>query len=137
MPFDPTRCVLAGPWCGDGDRPVGDRKYSHTGTRSECLRRGFGAGTAIEKKKHLPADSLQRIPYIGATYERRLKRAGVDTLADLIEYARRGKHDIKILLQAACTKKNKSLDKKAYNSALLYIFKEGGVRHLPKCKSSS
>lgn len=135
--FDSDMCSIGKVYCGDSDvvpaRKRGDDfYYTRKGTPRECLMVGFGGGAAAERSKNLPRDSLQKIKYVGETYDAAFKAKGVNNLAELVEYAKWNKNKFNDMLNEVLTKKNGTIDKKARNSVLLYVYNTG-VNDLPSC----
>lgn len=137
MSFDIDKCAIPKIWCGKGAPPrrkAGDLKYYHkTGSRYDCVKVGYGAGKYGERKKHLPSQSLQQISYIGEVYEKNFKKIGITSTTDLIrEVSTRSSREIDGLLKRVFTKKGNILDKRAYNSTLVFLYQHG-IGHLPSC----
>ena len=131
-------CAVPTFWCGDGPRPVSTDplvKYTRSGTRHECLQKGFGAGMHTEKKKTLPTNSLQQIKYIGPKYEKNFKKAGIRDLPGLrAEMSGRTTSDIERMLKKITAKAGGSVDVRAYNAVLVYLYQHG-IGTLPACKA--
>lgn len=132
MMFNPDKCVIPKIWCGKGTMPKG---YLKTGTRSECIQVGFGAGMYSERVKHTPSNSLQKIKYVGEKYDARFKLKGIKTTVDLLNFAtKRTKLQIKALLEYVFTRKSKGIDKRAYNSTMMYLYSHGiAAAKIPQC----
>ena len=131
-------CAIPTLWCGESDEPPEEKdpltRYLRTGTRTECMKKGFGAGMYTERKKNLPSSSVQQIKYIGETYAGRFQEAGIETSIQLVKAMRdMSGEEIEKFLRPILTK-GKSLDKRAYNSVLVYLFQHG-VSDLPACDS--
>jgi hypothetical protein len=136
--FDEGLCAIPAVFCGDGDslptKKDAEHFYFRFGTRSECLKKGIGAGTHIERKTKLPDSSLQQIKYVGEIHEANFKRAGIKTVTELVRYAKgKSSDEIEEELMSILTKKGGGLDKRAYNSTLLYLYRHG-VGNLPPCR---
>lgn len=135
--FDEGLCAIPAVYCGDGDtlptKRDAEHYYYRFGTRSECLKKGFGAGTHIERKSGLPDDSLQQIKYVGPVHEKNFKRHGISSLTQLTARYRSSKVNVEKELSDILKKKGGGLDKRAYNSTLLYLHRHG-VSKLPQCK---
>lgn len=117
-------------WCGDGSKP---QDYVRNGSRQECLRKGFGAGMYTERAKYLPKNSLQRIKYVGPKMEANFILYSITNTDELIQtlkgWSRPQKENaLKYILQ----NENGGLNRKAYNSVLLYLHSKGILR-LPSC----
>lgn len=122
-------------WCGKGKMPKrkGDVIYTRRGTAYECLQKGIGSGIYSEKKKRLKPNSLRHISYLGEVYEKKMKKEGVKTLSDLRKKIKGlGAKKTAVFLKKIFTKSDKSLDKRAYNSTLVYIYRNGND-NIPKC----
>ncbi len=130
--FDPSECAIPRIWCGKGAKPNG---YLKTGTRTECIQVGFGAGMYNERAKHTPSNSLQKIKYVGEKYESRFKLKGINSTVELLKFAtKRTKVQIKTLLSGVFTRKSKGLDKRAYNSTMMYLYSHGiASAKIPQC----
>jgi hypothetical protein len=133
-----SNCDIPVVWCGESEKPpkkAKDGKYYYkTGTRTECLRVGFGAGTHTERNNNLPSESLQQIKYIGETYEKGFKKAGYTDLSILRKKMRKKDHDeMRKILKKILTKKDGVLDARAYNSVIVYLYKHG-IEDVPSCK---
>lgn len=136
--FKESKCAIPSLWCGKGPVPKNirnDKKYTRKGTSVECMKQGFGAGMMSEKSKHLPPASLQQIKYIGETHEKNFKKAKIETINKLIKtFKSKEPEQIKLLLSGILMKKNSTLDKKAYNSVLLFLYRHGNS-NIPSCFS--
>jgi hypothetical protein len=137
MSFDIDECAIPTKWCGNGAPPKrkpGDMKYyTGVGSRYDCMKIGFGAGMSKEKKRNLPSNSLQQISYVGDVYEKKFKKVGIRNLDDLRrEITSRTTRESAGLLKRIFTKKGGVLDKKAYNSTVMYFYSHG-VGSLPRC----
>jgi hypothetical protein len=136
--FDVDRCAIPTVYCGSGavpERKKGDDKYyTGVGTPYQCMQKGFGAGMYSEKNKSIPKTSVQTIKYVGEVYERNFKNHKINYLEDLKKYANsHNEEELKELLKDVFDKSGGILDKRAYNSTLLYLYKNG-VENLPQCK---
>lgn len=132
MSFDIDKCKIKKVWCGKGKIP-NNNEYIHRGSRYECLQQGIGAGIHQEKKKHLPPTSLKLIPYIGDDMESKLKKAGIKNTTDLVHIAKKlNKKSKEKLLKSILQNKNQTLNGRAYNSIILYLY-TNGVLNLPDC----
>lgn len=143
MPFRSQKCGIPTVYCGDNttlptnDSPVtyhNSNYYSRKGTQRECLTKGFGAGMYSEKSKTIPGNSLQKIKYIGEIHEDKFIQNNINNIQDLKTFLNNNNRTSnKNLLKKCLTKNNGILDKRAYNSVLLY-FHSQNVRGLPSCK---
>jgi len=140
MSFEIEKCVIPSIWCGTGAPPKRDPrkplKYYHKiGSRYECMKKGYGSGYNNAKRESLPKSSLQNIPYVGDVYEKKFKSSGISNLTQLLQKARKSsKTQNKTLLSKVFTRKKGGLDKRAYNSTLIYMYQNGvGTSKLPLC----
>ncbi len=136
MPFNSDKCVIPTVWCGKGNKPFrkGDNVYTRTGTRTECMKKGFGAGMFTEKNKNIPKTSLRNIKYVGEEYESRFKNKGIKTLKQLISRMRSmSPKQIEKFLKNIFSK-NTGFDGRSYNSTLLFLYRHGNG-DLPQCKN--
>jgi hypothetical protein len=135
--FDPKMCDIPTIWCGESDNPPKKRKdgsfYYKTGSRYECMKKGFGAGTHIERKSNLPIKSLQQIKYVGEKHEKDFKKAGIKTTDDLIDFAKeKSRSNIEKKLKKILTKSDGAVDARAYNCTIMFLYKNGV--NVPDCK---
>lgn len=136
--FNPKDCAIPNVWCGKGNPPSRKKEdetyYFRTGTRYECMKKGFGSGMHSERNSNLPETSLQKIKYVGKTYEEKFARRGIDDVVRLVEIVRDlSAEEVHEILSDIFSKRNGGLDKKAYNSTLLYLYHHGnGI--LPQCQ---
>lgn len=140
MPFRFEDCAIPVLWCGDDDnipkRKSKDETYYYaTGTRSQCVKKGYGAGKYETLREGLPKGSLQYIKYVGDKYESNFKKEGVRNLTELTTRIRSlDSTGIKRLLTKVFTQKGGKLDKRGYNSTLMYLYRNGiDSRILPSC----
>ena len=136
-PFKIDDCAIPSVWCGNGSMPKrkkGDETfYRKTGDRLECMKKGFGAGKYTERDSHLPAGSLQKIKYVGEIFEEKFKKEGINTIPQLLK--KMGKltpKNIETILKKVFTRKGGGIDKRAYNSTLVYLYRHG-TGNLPSC----
>ncbi len=137
MPFNISECAIPAVWCGNGNPPnrkSEDQVYYHkTGTRYECMKKGFGAGMYSEKKKNLPQDSLQHIKYVGDVFEQKFKLKGINNTKKLRrELSKKTSHEMAAILKGVFTRKGGVVDKRAYNSTVVYLYQHG-IGNVPKC----
>lgn len=136
--FNISECAIPSVWCGKNNKPPkrksdDDTYYIRVGTRYECMQKGFGAGTHTERGKNLPESSLQKIRYVGETYEKKFKRSGVKNLSELQRYAKKkSRNELEKYLKRIFTRVDKKLDQRAYNSCIVYLYRHG-VGHVPRC----
>jgi hypothetical protein len=138
MTFNPDKCAIPTVYCGNEEklpkRKKGDNIYyiSH-GTQYECLRQGIGVGISIEQNKNLPKTSLRNIKYVGEKYDNNFHNKKINNINSLVTYVKtHTQKDIKTLLTEVLTKKNGDLDKRAYNSILLFLYNRG-FNNIPEC----
>jgi hypothetical protein len=137
MSFDVDRCSIPTVWCGSKSMPSRkkgeDKYYVRRGTPHECMKIGVGAGIYSERKKGIPATSLQNIKYVGEVYEKNFMKKRIRSLNELIKYAStHSSADIKKTLSSVFKKKGGAIDQRAYNSTLMYIYRRG-IHELPQC----
>lgn len=135
MPFKESDCIIPELWCGDGPIPnKKGKRYLRAGTRSECVKKGFGAGMFSEKAKELKENSLCQIKYVGETYEKKFSKKGIKTTDDLLRKMETNTRvQIEKILKGIFKRGgNAGLDQRAYNSTLMYLYNHG-VGHLPAC----
>ena len=135
--FNISECVIPTVWCGNGQPPK--RKFENKmyyykiGNRYECLKKGFGAGMYTEKRRNLPGSSLQQIKYVGEIYEKKFRASGINTLSTLRKrMLQKTTSEMKSFLKKIFTRKGGTLDKRAYNSTIMYMYRNGN-RSVPKC----
>jgi len=136
--FDETLCYTFRPYCGNDDKPPkgakNDAYYSGKGTRAACLKAGIGVGIYIERDKKLPANSLQKIKYVGEKHEKKFKKVGITNTDELVKKMKKKTIPEKEkILKRVLVKKGGLLDVRAYNSTLLYLYRHGNG-DLPSCK---
>lgn len=132
--FKREDCIIRTAYCGNGaiPRDTLTKKYSRAGTREECLKKGIGVGSAQERTKNLPANSLQQIMYIGPAYEANFISHRIRNLTQLKTVIAR-QNNKRQFIERCCTKKTGGIDQRAVNSVLMYLH-DAGVRDLPSCK---
>lgn len=136
MSFKPGTCSIPSVWCGKGKMPAktNEKKYTRRGTPLECMKQGYGAGYHSEHSKHLPKSSLQRIKYVGPKMEDRFRENNIKTMGELRTKMKSKSPDaIKTTLGKILKKNDGSLDGRAYNSVLLYLYSQG-ITNLPQCR---
>lgn len=140
MSFRFEDCSIPTLWCGDGEMPSRGKNdesyYYKTGTLSSCVKKGYAAGMYETLKKNLSSSSLQNIKYIGETYELNFKDEGIKDIPSLVRVIRSStSSEIRDLLEYVFTKKDGKLDERAYNSTLMFLYKNGvDSRILPSCR---
>ncbi len=133
--FKEADCIIPEIWCGEAATPPKkkDTIYYKTGTRYECMKKGFGAGTHIERKNYLPATSLQQIKYIGEKHDANFKAAGIKTQKQLVSQMQlKTTSQMETILKKILTKSDGVLDTKAYNSTVVYLYRHG-IASVPAC----
>lgn len=136
--FDPKACDIPTIWCGESDTFPKKRKngsyYYKTGSRYECMKKGFGAGTHIERNNNLPADSLQQIKYVGEKHEKDFKKAGIKNTGELTEQlGQKTTKEIEIILKKILKRSDGKLDARAYNCTIMFLHTHG-VGGVPSCQ---
>lgn len=136
MSYNIQKCAIPSKYCGDGPVPTiikDNIKYIGKGTAGECMKKGFGIGMYTEKTKSLPALSLQRIKYVGEVHDGNFRSKGVTTTTQLLNKMRPLSTTQKeSFLHSVLTKKGGDLDKKAYNSVIVFLY-SNGINSLPVC----
>lgn len=134
--FNKSHCVISKIYCGDNPNlppNTATQKYSRKGTRYECMKRGVGIGMWTEKKKNLPANSLQQITYVGEVFEENFVRNGMTNQQQLInKFKTLSPIEKQRLLEKCCKKRNGVVEYRAYNHVLLFLH-DHDVRALPPC----
>jgi len=132
--FNREDCVIRTAYCGNGavPRDTLNKKYSRAGTREECLKKGIGVGSAQERAKKIPKNSLQQITYIGPVYEANFKAQRVGNLTQLKTVVA-SKENKRQFIERCCTRKSGGVDQRAVNAVLMYLH-DSGVRELPRCR---
>ena len=136
MSFNEKDCIIPELWCGDAHKPPkkNGKVYVRSGTKYECMKKGFGAGMHTERAENLFTESLQRIKYVGEKHEENFKKAGIKDLTALTkQLGSKTATQIEAILQKILVKSDARLDSKAYNSTLLYLHRHG-IGGLPGCK---
>jgi len=131
MPLNKSACRIPKVWCGNGNKKTGE--YIRNGTKYECMKQGFGAGSYTERLKTMPTNSLQRIKYVGEKMEKRLKKQKIATIPALINRCKNmTPQGIEKLLKSTLVQENGSLDGRAYNSVILFLY--ANRIETPQCK---
>lgn len=138
--FNYEECLIPSVYCGSNttfpniDR-VGGIRYERKGTAPECLKKGFGAGMMIERAKNSKS-VFKDIKYLDPKYIKNMsddKETPVDTLSELMGRAQSlTTIEFNLFLRRNLVK-NGSLDKRAYNSVLMYLYNHG-IDVLPRCE---
>jgi hypothetical protein len=131
-------CLIPTVYCGKKKKIPktnnNNQRYVRRGTRSECLRKGVGAGVYSERDKHLSNSSLQRIMYVGPYFEQQFRDNGIRTINGLIKRAKKiRKGRLENLLEDICTNRDGRVDRRTYNSVVLHIYKMG-ITWVPNCR---
>ena len=136
--FNLGDCAIPTVWCGKKGnppkrKPTDETYYYKTGNRYECMQKGFGAGLHTERRENLPNDSLQRIKYVGEKYEEKFHATGMTDLNTFrIEMSQKSPQEIEKYLKKIFKRKGGSLDQRAYNSTLVFLYRNG-VGNIPAC----
>jgi len=135
--FKLEKCAIPTVWCGESDTVPKSKdpliKYKRAGTRDECLKKGFGAGSNQARLKTLPRNSLQRIKYLGEIHESRFIEKGIKNTDVLLkEMSGRSTTSIAAFLKSVLTKKDKKVDIRTYNCVLVFLH-QNGISNLPSC----
>jgi len=133
------KCIIKQVWCGDSsfeNIPQHKKKnYSKMGTRNDCLKKGFGAGSNIEKRKTLNQNSLQQIPYVGQKFEEKFISHGINNIDNLLNLLKfKTSNEKKDILKIVLKNKDGVLNLKAYNSTIMFLYNKG-ILNLPECKN--
>lgn len=138
--FDPEKCKIPTVYCGKKSvvpkaKKSDDFYYTRAGVPYECLKKGFGAGFNVSETQNLPDNSLRKIKYVGETYTQNFSNKNINDLDDLLKYSNtHNKPVLEKFLKTVFKKKDGVLDKRAYNSTLMYLFTHGTKKSLPSCK---
>lgn len=130
-------CAIPQVWCGESKDAKKSKdplvRYTKTGSRYECLKKGFGAGSAIERKENLPASSMQQIKYIGEVHEKAFVKAGIATLDQLKkQMGKKTEKEMEDTLKRLLKNKDGKVDGRAYNSVIVHLYQHG-VGGVPAC----
>jgi hypothetical protein len=134
--FNIEQCAIPQVWCGEGKPKKNNDplvKYTRKGTPHECLKKGFGAGAAIQRKENLPRNSIQQIKYIGDAHEAAFLKVGIATTDQLLKQMK--KHttaEMETILKRVLKNKDKRLDVRAYNCVVVYLYQHG-IGAVPAC----
>jgi hypothetical protein len=133
MSFNEALCHFeSNVWCGEGSK-----KGKKKGTSLECLKKGFGAGASRERKKLLPATSLQQIDYVGEKYEKNFIKNGIKTTTQFRAFAAKSTAaKISEKLKKIFVKKGGGIYVRGYNQALLWLYRHG-IGKLPSCRKDT
>lgn len=137
MAFNPKKCMISTVYCGNEDKKYpfieNDNIYTHLGTAHQCMKKGFGAATAIANKKNLPKNSLQQIKYVGPKFESAFKENKINNIPELLEFSRKKTiKQLEKLLNKVFLNSNDTLNVNGFNSTLLFLYRNGNNR-LPSC----
>ena len=139
MSFNKRDCIIPTLWCGNSNVPANSDKkvYSGAGTPYQCMKKGFGAGSNIERVKQLKKDnpiSLEHIKYVGPVFNQKFRKANIYNIIELIsEMKKLSKTHKEVFLKNIFLKKDNTLDTKAYNSTLEYLSDHINNNLLPQC----
>ena len=134
--FKVDDCLIPSVYCGKGNIPrkKGNKRYVRRGTASECLVLGIGAGIYQERNKNLDRGSVMNIKYVGDYYERKFRNRNIRSISDLKRYVRnRRSSEIKGFLEEISRNRQGRVDKRVFNSVVLFLYLEG-VYWVPDCK---
>jgi hypothetical protein len=134
--FNKEACIVRKVYCGEGSIPAPTKtvKYSRKGTGYECLQKGVGIAQWEHRKKTLSIISLQQLTYIGPVYEANFKKQKITSLPTLVKKLKnKSAADKHRIIRKACTRKDQSVDQRAVNSVLLFLYTRG-TTSLPNCK---
>jgi hypothetical protein len=134
MSFDPNQCDIPSVWCGKRTRPKtgNGKRYTRNGTPYECMQQGFGAGHYTERNRRLPNNSLLQLKYVTDIHEQRFIEYGINTKNDLLNHLNNLNQSEKRELLEYIFTSNNTLDKKAYNSTLMFLYNQS-MQTLPNC----
>jgi hypothetical protein len=138
--FNQENCRIPTVYCGTEtvlptSKKGSDAYYVRHGTAHECMSKGFGAGMISVQLKGLPANSLRHIKYVGEVYEQKFIDNDINTVTSLLKFSNtNNKKTLENLLKKIFVKKDGVFDKRAYNSTLLYLFRNGNKNSLPPCQ---
>jgi len=116
-------------WCGKKENNVSKLRK---GSSYECFRKGYGAGMYNEIKKDLDKNDLRNIKYIGERYYKRFLKENVKNLNDILFVAKNFPHLLTKFLSKILKDKNGNIDKRAFNSVLLFI-DDNNVKIIGRC----
>lgn len=139
MAFNPKKCAFGSVYCGTQisipESKIFNTYYTRRGTPNECLRKGIGIALYEQNLKTLPKNSLQRIKYIGVKYNNNFKNKNIKTTISLLKFAKSNSvANIEKLLKSVLKKSNSNvIDRRAYNSVLMYLYMNGYTK-IPQCK---
>lgn len=137
MAFRIADCAIPTFYCGNENNIPAPRdsltRYTGKGTAYQCMKKGIGAGIHQEREKNLPSDSLQRIKYVGPVFEDKFIAAGIRTRAQLKRHiADHSREHNSAFLHRIFTRTTGGLDKRAFNSTLVYLYNDGKT-NIPQC----
>jgi len=141
MNFNINNCFLKTYYCGDKNKnyPFIEEKtrYTRAGLRSECLKKGFGAGKFTELKRNISRESLLNIKYVGPIFLKKFKSVGITSIPKLLNFVQTNNiNRTRNLLERVFTDKRGTLNKNGYNSVLIFLY-ENGYANLPQCKNNN
>lgn len=134
--YSRKNCAIPSVWCGKKTKVYpfnkNDNIYIRDGSGYECLQKGIG----VAKFSNTPPQSLQSIRYIGKIHEANFQEEGIETIADLNSFlSDKSKNFADKFLQNVLTKKNGTLDKKAFNSVCMFLEDSGRPKNqIPVCQ---
>lgn len=122
----PNKCLIPTVWCGESNTipkisSDGYNRYTNAGSRHQCMKIGFGAG--LYKSENIKKNSIRTIKYIGEVHEASFKKNNISTTTQLIVRCQKKSPDyIQKLLKKILTKNNGTLDTRAFNSTIIFLF---------------
>jgi hypothetical protein len=139
--FQPKKCSIPTVYCGNkkvipkkSKTDTSNTHYVRNGTAYECMKKGYGSGMNSERLKKLPSNSLQRIKYVGDTFESNFKKKNIHTTGMLITFSKTlSRNGLKNFLEGVFSKKGGTVDRRAYNSTLMFLYNNGVYENLPTC----
>jgi len=136
--FNLDKCTIPAVYCGTKKtipaKTKNNVRYTRKGTPYECMSKGFGAGVVTEKLSKLPLNSLQRIKYVGETYESNFNKKNINNTDQLItRIGTLKKEKVETLLETIFRKRDNTIDRRAYNSTLVFLYTNGVHSNLPQC----
>jgi hypothetical protein len=135
--FNIDDCLIPSVYCGNKrriPRSSDYNRYTRRGTAYECLRKGIGVGIYQEKDRRNKRDSLRNIRYVGTYYADRFKDERIRDIPALKRrVGRMTEGGIKRLIERVATNRSGNIDKRTYNSVILYLYR-AGHRNVPRCK---
>lgn len=137
--FKIEKCAIPELWCGISQMPKYSSdfsvKYIRRGSVYDCLKKGIGTGKNLYKSEFLNDTSLQHIKYIGEYYDSQFSKYNIKSKQQLINKTKNlSSLGISKLLKKILVTKKGILDKRAYNSVILFLYKNG-ISNVPSCSN--